>query len=303
MKKSIPIFLSLLAVILLSVILKSSIEIKQAGDQEIKKPENLEVEIHAVHVPKELTFAGEPVPVSIFDVKERLDRELLVNTYWHSNSLQFFKLAHRWFPLIENILAEEGIPDDFKYLALVESGLRDVISGKNAAGFWQFLKGTGKEYGLEINNNVDERYNIEKSTRAACKYLNKAYRDLGDWTLTAASYNMGRPRLKKLMQEQNVTSYYDLYLNDETSRYVFRIIAVKEIFAEPEKYGFHLNKEDLYKPIPYTTITINHNINDLSTFATELCTNYKTLKLLNPWLRQKNLQNPSRKTYNIKVPI
>ena len=303
MKRSWPIYVFIGVIILLSWLFRSSKDKPEPfPDTNDRYSSKLLPSTKAIKPPLSIDFAGEEVPLELFDVIERLDRELLVNTYWHSNSLQLFKLAARWFPTIEKILKEEGLPDDFKYMALAESGLRNVISSRDAVGMWQFLKSTGREYGLEISRTVDERYHIEKSTRAACKYLKESHEDLGDWTLAAASYNIGKPRLKRLLKNQGVNSYYDLYLNEETERYIFRIVALKAIFSDPEKYGFDLNEEDLYEPIQYCTEIIDHPIKDLAKFATDNGTNYKTLKLLNPWLRDTRLNNSSRKIYNIKLP-
>jgi hypothetical protein len=253
-------------------------------------------------VPNQVIFAGEKMPINIYDVKERLDREMLVNTYWHSNTFQNFKNAYRYFPTIEKILQEEGVPDDFKYLALAESGLRNVVSPSNAAGVWQFLKETGAQYGLEVNDVVDERYHLEKSTRAACKYLKQAKQEFGSWTLAAASYNVGQARVRKSIAEQKVTSYYDLHLNEETSRYVFRIVALKELFNNPQKYGFYFTDEDMYQPLNYKTLQVDTSVTDLVEFAIQNNTNYKTLKLHNPWMRQQRLDNKISKVYEIKSP-
>ncbi len=263
---------------------------------------NVVSKVKGVHIPNILDFACEEIPVSNFDVRERLDRELLVNTYWQSNTVQLFKLAARHFPEIESILEEQEVPEDFKYMALAESGLRQGLSHMNAAGFWQILPHSGRELGLEVNSIVDERCHIEFSTAAACKYLKKAHDEFGSWTLAAASYNMGRHRLKKVMREQQVDCYYDLYLNDETSRYVFRIIALKMIFDNPAEYGFHIEKKDLYDPIPVRTVAVNHSIENLATFALDNGTNYKTLKILNPWLKQPYLRGKKGKTYIVKLP-
>jgi hypothetical protein len=253
-------------------------------------------------VPTSPSFAGEKVPVNIYDVKERLDREILVNTYWHSNTFQNFKNAYRYFPTIEKILKEEGVPDDFKYLALAESGLRNVVSPSNAVGVWQFLKDTGIQFGLEVNDVVDERYHLEKSTRAACKYLKQAKEQFGSWTLAAASYNVGQARVRKSIAEQKVSSYYDLHLNEETSRYVFRIVALKELFNDPQKYGFYFTEEDMYQPLNYKTVKVDTAITDLVEFAIENKINYKALKLHNPWMRQQRLDNKSGKVYEINIP-
>jgi hypothetical protein len=256
----------------------------------------------SVKIPEILDFANEGVPLEIFYVKESLDRELLVNTYWHSSSLMLFKRANRWFPVIEPILKKNGIPDDFKYLALIESGLQNVTSPAGAEGYWQFLKNTAREYGLEVNSGIDERYNVEKSTAAACRYLNDAYERYGDWTLVASAYNAGNRRIIEALEMQKVDNYYDLELNDETSRYLFRILAIKTIFNDPETYGFQLTDEDLYPPIPTYTVTVKHTIKDLVGFAREHNITYKTLKYFNPWILKDQLPNRTGRTYEIIIP-
>jgi len=212
------------------------------------------------------------------------------------------KRANKYFPLIEEILEEEGIPSDFKYLAVIESGLENVRSPKGAKGFWQLMPATAKEYGLEVNTNVDERYHIEKATRVACKYLKKAKNRFGSWTLAAASYNRGMYGTNRLLDRQLVDSYYDLLLNSETGRYVFRILAVKEIMTNPERYGFVFNSEDLYNPIPVKKIGLDTAIANLAEFAKEKEINYKILKIHNPWLIENHLNNKSRKYYEISIP-
>ena len=231
-----------------------------------------------------------------------MDRELLVNTYWQSNGLLMFKRANKYFPIIEPILAENGIPDDFKYLALIESGLQNVKSPAGASGFWQIMKATGRENKLEVNTNVDERYHLEKATKVACKYLKKSKDRLGSWTLAAAAYNAGNYGVSKRLKTQQVDSYYDALLPDETERYVFRIVAVKEIMTNPKKYGFSFDQEDLYN-LEYTrTVEVDTVINNIAAFAQKFGTNYKTLKIHNPWLRENKLNNASRKKYRIKIP-
>ncbi|MFN3939070.1 MAG: lytic transglycosylase domain-containing protein [Chitinophagales bacterium] len=257
---------------------------------------------YAIKLPKEVEFAGEKVPMEDFEVRERLDRELLVNTYWHSNTLQNLKLAHRWFPVIEKIFAENNIPDDFKYIALAESGLRNVVSPASAEGVWQFLAETGRQYGLRINEQVDERYDVEKSTLAAVKYFTEAYAKFNDWTLAAASYNAGMGAIERNLQYQKVNSYYDLYLNNETSRYIFRIIAFKIIYENTERYGFMLDDEDLYPPLAFSNVVVDTTIADLAQFAAANNTNYKMLKYFNPWLRQQSLTVKKGETYTIKLP-
>ncbi len=258
--------------------------------------------IYALTHPDKLDFAGETVPLYQHDVRERFDREFLVNTYWQSSSLLFFKRAHRWFPVIEPILAEHGVPDDFKYLALIESGLMNVVSPAGATGFWQILEGTGRDLGLEINEFVDERYHVEKATAAACEYLLDAKGRYGSWTMAAAAYNIGNSRLRRIMENQRVDNYYDLFLNEETARYVFRILAVKTIFEDPEASGYHFRQEDLYLPLTYYTLSVDTPVTDLVEFAFEHNTTYKELRNLNPWLRRYELPNPAGKRYTIKVP-
>ena len=207
---------------------------------------NNKYNVYSVLKPNNLTFANELVPDSSSDIWERLDKELLKNIYWQSNTLLYFKRANKYFPIIEDILAKNKIPDDFKYLAVIESGFEYTVSPSGAAGFWQIMKGTAREYGLEVNYAIDERYNLRKSTEAACKYLQKAYDEFGSWTMAAASYNMGINGVKRKMQKQETNNYFNLHLNDETSRYIFRIIVIKEIMENPRKYGFVFRKSDLY---------------------------------------------------------
>lgn len=249
-----------------------------------------------------IQFAGEPVPIHIDDVKERFERELLVTGYRHSNTFLMLKRQSRWFPVIEPILAEEGVPDDFKYLCVAESGLDNVTSPAGAKGFWQILSPTGKEFGLEINSEVDERYHIEKATRVACKYLKRAKAKFGNWTSAAASYNMGMRGLSRQMEKQQETDYYDLLLNEETSRYVFRILSYKEILSKPLQYGFYVDYSEQYQPYVYKEVIVNESIPDFATFAKQHNTNYKTLKIYNPWLRDK-LLTVQKKEYRIKIPL
>lgn len=259
--------------------------------------------IYALPIPDSLQFAGEAVPLDAWDLRERLDREMLVNTYWQSNTMLYLKRANRWFPVIEPILAAHGVPNDFKYLALIESGLMNVVSPAGAAGYWQLMQSTARELGLEVNNQIDERYHVEKATVAACQYLLDARRRFGNWTLAAAAYNMGNAGINRQLENQKVTDYYDLHLNEETSRYMFRILAVKLIFSNPQASGFHFREKDLYPPLEFTTITVDTTIADLPAFALAQGTNFKTLRLLNPWMRSTELPNRSRKVYEIKLPV
>lgn len=258
--------------------------------------------VYALKLPVSLEFSGEAVPLDKPDIRERLDKELLVNTYWQSNMMLLLKRANKYFPLIEEILKEEGVPEDFKYLAVIESALENVRSPRGAKGFWQIMPSTAKEYGLEVNSNVDERYHIKKSTRVACNYLKKAKKRFGTWTLAAASYNRGMSGIDRLLKKQITDNYYDMFLNRETSRYVFRILAVKEIMSNPRRYGFIYESQDLYKPIPVRKIGLDTAINNIAKFAKEQSVNYKIIKIYNPWLIENHLNNKSRKYYEIEIP-
>jgi membrane-bound lytic murein transglycosylase D len=253
-------------------------------------------------LPKEVSFAGELVPLELPDVSERLDKELQINVYLHSSTLFLLKRANRWLPKIEEILIANDIPTDFKYLPLIESALLNATSPKDAVGYWQILEPSGKELGLEISKEVDQRYDPIKSTEAACKYLKKAYGKFGNWTLVAASYNRGRAGVASDMEDQRVTNYYDLHMNEETSRYVFRLLAIKEIFEQPDRYGFKLKPEHLYQPEPLKYIEVEETIKDLVAFAQSQGTNYKLLKRHNPWLRQTKLTVKKGKKYRIALP-
>lgn len=275
---------------------------KDLEEKSYQEKINTDYNIYSLSIPSEVTFAGESIPLNDFEVLERLDRELHVNTYWHSQTILFFKRANRWFPVIEPILAKNNIPDDFKYLALVESGFENVVSPAGATGFWQFMKATGSEYGLEINDEVDERYNVEKATEAACRYLLNSYEKFGSWSLVAASYNAGMGRISSQMERQLATNYWDLLLNSETERYVFRIAAIKVIFENPDNFGFNIRKKDLYKNFSVFNDTITGPIENFASYAKEKNINYKLLKFFNPWLRESYLKNKLGKTYVIKLP-
>lgn len=259
-------------------------------------------QIFALEMPSELSFAGERVPMEFFDVHESFDRELLINTYWQSQTLLFFKRANRFFPVIEPILKENNIPDDFKYLAIAESGLTNSTSPAGAVGFWQFLSGTAKDYGLEIREDIDERYHLEKSTEAACRFLHESYETYGNWTMVAASYNAGRRGINNQIDIQKQDDYYDLLLNEETARYLFRILAIKTIMENPETYGFMFRQKDLYQPVSFYSLDVDSTVTDFADFADSFGTNYKMLKFLNPWLRKPHLNNRSGRVYTLKIP-
>jgi membrane-bound lytic murein transglycosylase D len=258
--------------------------------------------IRSFKLPENVTFAGEKMPLDNFDTKESLEREILISAYRHSSTILIIKRANRYLPVIEKILKENNIPDDFKYLVAAESEYSNMISPAGATGFWQIMQETGREEGMEINNIVDERYNVEKSTQFACDYFLKSYEKYGNWTLTAASYNGGRAGLDEQIEIQNQHNYYDLLLNEETSRYIFRAVAYKLIINDPVAYGFNIKKEDLYPEIKYYEVKVDTSVTSFSAFADKFDTNYKMLKLLNPWLRKPYLTPKPNKVYIIKIP-
>ena len=253
--------------------------------------------------PEKVNFCEEEAPLNILDVKERLDRELVTNANLHGSTILILKRANRVFPIIEPILAKNGIPDDFKYLAVIESALINASSPAGAKGVWQFMPETAREKGMEVNDNVDERYNLVKSTEAACQYLLVAKAKLGSWTLAAASYNGGMAGVTKQIEIQKQTNFYDLLLIEETHRYVFRILALKEIMKNPANYGFNLQTEKLYPALETKKIEVDSTITDLVSFATKQGINYKTLKLYNPWLRDRKLDNKLNKKYELEIPL
>jgi len=317
--KNFPLYLSLLSVVVvlgyvryanermknsLAVVEKDMrLEEGTLAPSELDEMDMLPLPAITFDLPDSVSFAGETVPMNLTDVRERLDKELHINTYWHNNTIFLMKRANRWLPQIQEILRKNGIPDDFKYLPLIESGLMNDVSPKAAVGFWQILKSAGKENGLEITNEVDERYDPLKATEAACKYLKTAYKKFGNWTVVAASYNRGMGGIERAIENQQVKSYYDLFLNDETARYVFRILACKEIIENPSTYGFKVNPRHLYDPEPVKYVQVNETITDLVAFAKKNGTNYKLLKRHNPWLRDDRLTVKRGKVYRVAIPL
>lgn len=272
------------------------------GDEQYEEAFKENTKVFAVLIPEDITFAGESIPQDRFYVKEALEREITVNTYFHSSSIFLIKKANRWFPVIEPILKKYNIPDDFKYLAVAESGLDNVVSPAGATGFWQLMKHTAREYGLEVNADIDQRYDVELATEAACKYLTKAYEKFGSWTLVAASYNAGMNKITEELDRQQEKNYYDMIFGEETGRYVFRIIALKALLENPSNYGFYLRSEDLYSPFQLKSITVDTAISNIPAFAKKYNLNYKEFKVYNPWIRQAYLANKSRRTYRIHLP-
>jgi membrane-bound lytic murein transglycosylase D len=308
MKKKLTFFtLGFFAFALIALFINATIDDANSYFPFIKsnaKQENLALPIqnaYAVKIPESVTFAGEAVPVDDPEVRERLDRELTVNAYWQSSTIILLKRANRWLPTIEKILKEENVPDDFKYLCMAESSLDNVVSPAGASGFWQFMKTTGTQYGLLINSEVDERYQLEKATRAACKYLRDAKDKSGSWTAAAASYNMGLAGVNKQQNLQGETAYYNLLLNTETSRYVQRIVALKIIHQHQKDYGFYLSEEDVYPEYKYTIKQVSGSVSWVS-FAKENNISYKLLRIYNPWIRDYNLVNKEKRTFDVKIP-
>lgn len=288
--------------VVLTIVFASGLLIFATTSESKNKTDKEKVYVSS-YFPVTANFAGEATPLKISDVKERLDRELIVNINLHASTILAIKRANRAFPVIEPILKKNGIPDDFKYLAVIESGLVNAVSSAGARGVWQFMPETAKERGMEVNDIVDERYNLEKSTEGACSYLLRAKEKFGTWTLAAASYNGGMGGVNKQMDIQKESNYYDLLLTEETSRYVFRILALKEIMRNPEKYGFSLVNEELYTILPTRKIEVDSTITDLADFAKAQGINYKILKIHNPWLRDRKLENPTNKKYTIEIPL
>ncbi len=260
-----------------------------------------------IRVPTTFEFCGEKVPLYDEEVRENFDKELYINVFRHSATSLIIKRGEKYLPIIEQILKEEDVPNDMKYIAVIESGLENVRSFAGAEGYWQFMEETAKEFDLEISKEVDERFHIEKSTRAACKYLKRSYKKFGNWTLVAASYNRGMGGMNAALRNQNSISYYDVALNNETARYIYRALAFKEIMQNPEKYGFTIPKELRYPPVKYRKITIDSTVNDISALAAQYGMSYKTLKYHNPWLLMNKLtfdekDIKQKKTYTLFVP-
>lgn len=288
------------AIVLLAGIL-AFVEIKNT-DKEYQQLFLRHTRIFSPEVPPKADFAGENAPLDIYYVQEGFEREIMAGTFMHSSTTMMFKRAYRWFPVIEPILKKNNIPDDFKFIAAVESNFANVTSPSGAEGFWQFIKITGQKYGLEINGEVDERYNLEKATEAACKYFRDAYKIHKNWTLVAASYNRGTDGISKALDKQKVNSYYNLYLNDETSRYVFRILAFKEVYYHPTHYGFYLREKDFYPQIPSKMVAVDSSISNLPEFALKMKVNYRVLREMNPWIQGYTLPNKSKKIYVFLLP-
>ena len=299
MKKQIKInyILTLILVFCIGATIPTLIGSSQVNEQHSAKSE-VPYCVTSPTVPAQVTFDGETIDLRRYDRRERMDREILAFTYMHSTTMLLIKRANRYFPIIEPILKANGIPDDFKYLMVIESNLNSIArSPAGAAGLWQFMPTTGREFGLEVNENVDERYHIEKATVAACKYFKQAYAKYGDWIAVSAAYNAGQARISSQLEKQLAN-----HAMEETSRYMFRLLAAKEIFSNPQRYGFLLKREHLYPPIPYKEVTVSTPINDLSEYAKKQGITYAQLRDANPWLRETSLKNRSGKSYVLHIP-
>ena len=294
--------LTLILLVFVCAVPKDSLQNGTISPDNARQPHS-EMHVTAPLLPDTMNFAGEPVPLDIYYVREGLDREMIVNTYGHTNTLLYFKRAHRWFPVIEPILKKNGVPDDFKYLCVIESGLTNATSPAKAQGFWQFIKSTGQKYGLEINDEIDRRNDVEAATEAACKYLKALHNKFGNWTSAAAAYNCGENGLQNSMNKQSINTYYDSRLNNETTRYVYRILAVKQIMKHPQTYGFYLRPCDLYPTLPTRTATLSGQNVDLYEFAKSNGTTYKVLRAYNPWITTDKLINKANKSYTVKLPV
>ena len=295
--------LFLLALTTIFILIASRMTSEEQPQYDWQPTENVPQIVKGMDLDQEFMFCGEQLPMDNFDVRERLDRELTVNTYWHSSTILSIKSTMRFFPVMERILEEEGVPTDLKYIAVAESALRNAVSPAGAKGIWQFMKGTGTEYGLEISSEVDERYHLEKSTRAAAKYLRSLRQRFGSWANAAAAYNMGGGNMNKRLREQQADNYFELNLNEETSRYYFRLVAIKNILENPRAFGFYLDKEDYYQPLDdYTTEEVSEAVESWGAFAKERGISYRILKVYNPWLIDSKLTNRAGKTYEIRIP-
>jgi membrane-bound lytic murein transglycosylase D len=302
MKKKIAFIFIFIALASFAGLFIFSVPREKTADDDYSKALEHSNRVFSVVLPERVEFAGEEPPLGLYYVREGLDRELTINTYWHSSTLNMMKRAARFFPVIEPILKTNGVPDDFKYLALIESGLSNVESPAGASGIWQIVDETAKRYGLEISDEVDERYELSKATTTACHILKTSYKTYGNWTLAAAAYNAGEGRITKELGRQKVKSFYDLYMNNETSRYLFRILALKILYENPTHYGYYLRKKDLYPYIPTYTVSVDSSLSNLIDFALNYKQNYRILKEFNPWLRKDKLSNPSHKKYLITFP-
>lgn len=276
-------------------------EVPEPAKVEVKAQSNNQ-KITGYALPGKVDFAGEQIPMDRADVREKLDREIQVNAFWHSSTILMIKRANKWLPAIDSILKKNNVPTDFKYLAVIESGLQNVTSPKKAVGFWQFLNGTARDFGLEVNKEVDERYHQLKATEAACLYLKEAHAKFGNWTNVAASYNMGMNGLNKSLKSQGAASYFDISISEEPARYIFRILALKEIMENPKDFGFYIPEKELYQQESTRTLIVDKSVTDWVEFSVQNGVSYQAIKRLNPWVRSKKLTVSKGNQYNLLLP-
>jgi len=284
------------------VLLIAQFAFRENGNSDAKTVNKVINQYHPPRLPKQMTLFGEKVPLERLEIREQFDRELIYNSYSQGHMLYLIKLSKRYFPVIEERLKANGVPDDFKYLCVAESNLQNLTSRAGAVGYWQFMPGTAPGFGMQVGDNVDDRYNIVKSTDAACEYLKRAYQKFGTWTAAAASYNCGMGGYNAQATFQKTSNYYDLLLPEETNKYIFRILSFKHLMQNPEQNGLVVNEEDLYEDIPTRTVTVSNSISSLADWAIAQGTNYKMLKRLNPWLRGRSLTVSGGKSYEVKIP-
>lgn len=253
-------------------------------------------------IPADLDFCGEKIPSNNYEIRDDLEKEFFSSAYWKTNSMVLFRKAQKWFPYIEPILKQEGVPDDFKYLAVIESHLSNITSPAGASGFWQLLPASARNYGLEVNGYIDERYHVEKATRAACGHIKDAYAVFKNWTLSAAAYNRGIGGIQAALKRQKTDNYFDLLLNRETGSFVYRILAYKTLFSSPGHFGIKKKKWNYFSKIPFTVIKVDSTIESLSLFATQKGIDLHTLRGFNPWILHNSIPNPDKKVYEIRIP-
>ncbi|CAN5215824.1 lytic transglycosylase domain-containing protein [soil metagenome] len=287
--------------IIISFLLYSSLH-RPTSDKDYKDLFYSDYKLNGVTIPKNLNYCWEKVPVDNPKIKKALENEFYRNAFDQPSTLILHKKAARWFPLIESILKKNGVPDDFKYVAILESGLTNSTSQSGSGGFWGLMPSVARDYGLQVDEQVDERFNIEKSTEVACQIVKDGYKFFGNWTLATAAYDVGNGALSKQMEIQNTKNYYEMDLNNETAMYIYRLLAFKEIISRPEAYGYNIPKRSLFSPIPTFAVKIDSSITDLSGFAYLNGSNYIVLKTMNPWLLKSDLKNPEHKKYTILFP-
>lgn len=295
-------YLRIVVSLLALVFIQFAVLYFKGGFENFPSYRNNNFSVFGLNIPRNLSFCGEKIPTNDYALKDNLEKEFFKNKQWKNNAGYLFSKAQKWFPYIEPILKTEGVPDDFKYVAVIESHLSNAVSPAGAAGFWQLVPTTARHYGLVVNENVDERLEVEKSTRAACKLIKYAYSVFKNWTLSAAAYNLGVGGIQNALAKQKSDNYYDLLLNRETGSFIYRILAYKTLFANPENLGLKKKSLKYYPKVPVKTIKIDSSITNLNHFAKSVKCNIALLKLFNPWLIGDQLSNPDKRIYEFKIP-